>query len=367
MALAACIEHLEYEDESALSLLWDAIMELAKQHMGLKKHLIHNIFSTIFDVPGFLDQINSSLGGGQVSAKGVGALITFLMVVVSADVARREHPAVKPMIRSLTRLASPDQKAQLKEIGIQGLSATAAVHGLVRMQPQHDNDFPDDFKKISVFPTVDELNAPPSSPEALVHEWRGDPGESTVKYLDRQFRLLREDMVHPLKEEINEHFGPVQAARKPRLRFPEPRVCQVCAKDFCPPYLEMTFGLPNELKAKLKDKSPKQIQEFLKDEGERNVLGKDSIVLFIRDRKVVHIGVIVFREPAEMMEGDVQSGVLKVGVCFRGKQVLERLLRMGSNPVSEYAIQVRTSIFSHEPVLNCLRGKALHSCICFEL
>jgi hypothetical protein len=74
---------------------------------------------------------------------------------------------------------------------------------------RHDNDH-QDFRSITLCPSASEVNtdAPPALPRGVL------PGEDGL--LERQFRLLREDMVSSLKESLK---GP---PRHPNLVFSQP-------------------------------------------------------------------------------------------------------------------------------------------------
>lgn len=67
---------------------------------------------------------------------------------------------------------------------------------------RHDNDF-NDIRKISIFPTADELATDnPFLPRAIeiAEHLKGPDG--LAFHIDGQFRLLREDMLRDLREEI---------------------------------------------------------------------------------------------------------------------------------------------------------------------
>ena len=74
---------------------------------------------------------------------------------------------------------------------------------------RHDNDH-QDFRSISLCPSAGEVNtdAPPALPRGVL------PGEDGL--LERQFRLLREDMVSSLKESLK------RPQRHPNLSFSQP-------------------------------------------------------------------------------------------------------------------------------------------------
>nr|XP_022295270.1 NFX1-type zinc finger-containing protein 1-like [Crassostrea virginica] len=70
-----------------------------------------------------------------------------------------------------------------------------------RRQQQHENqDPPDDFHDLSVLPTIQDLQFN-KKPILRVNKTKGGY-DNLQQYLDIQFRLLREDYLHPLREGI---------------------------------------------------------------------------------------------------------------------------------------------------------------------
>ena len=72
---------------------------------------------------------------------------------------------------------------------------------------RHDNDF-EDFRSIRVVPTVAEMNSrrPPCLPirHASDEVDDGDLDAVSGVVLDRQFRILREDLVGPMRDALRE-------------------------------------------------------------------------------------------------------------------------------------------------------------------
>lgn len=73
---------------------------------------------------------------------------------------------------------------------------------------RHNNDF-EDFRQISILPTTEEINctAPPFLRRSVYLDDPNTEPNRPVVYLDNTFRLLREDMLYELREEISLIFG----------------------------------------------------------------------------------------------------------------------------------------------------------------
>lgn len=73
---------------------------------------------------------------------------------------------------------------------------------------RHDNDFVD-FRQISILPTADELRSdkvPFLRPSAFLDDPKTKENR-TASHMDNQFRLLREDLLYEMREEISIVFG----------------------------------------------------------------------------------------------------------------------------------------------------------------
>jgi hypothetical protein len=73
---------------------------------------------------------------------------------------------------------------------------------------RHDNDFAD-FRKISILPTADEVTSPeaPFLRRCDPTHTLSEPALAVSQCLDDQFRLLREDMLYEIKDELQIAFG----------------------------------------------------------------------------------------------------------------------------------------------------------------
>jgi hypothetical protein len=118
----------------------------------------------------------------------------------------------KPSI--LSELFNSSQQS-IKDIGYRidhilatfnsGASVAAAVGG---PGGRHDDDFAD-FREISILPTADEIlsQQPPFlRPSGVLED--SDGGETrAADYLDNTFRLLREEMINEMREELQTALG----------------------------------------------------------------------------------------------------------------------------------------------------------------
>lgn len=82
---------------------------------------------------------------------------------------------------------------------------------------RHDNDFTD-FRQISIYPSSGELSStiPPFYRQA-VEISQSDPAQRTARHLDNQFRLLREDMLAELRDDIAIATGKQKGKRRSQI------------------------------------------------------------------------------------------------------------------------------------------------------
>ena len=146
--------------------------------------------------------------------------------------------------------------------------------------------------------------------------------------LDRQFRLLREDMIAPTKEELSEELRLLQQNPNGcRKLFANPRVVQVELKP--KPCVLVRVDTTPALRGRLSkfttknDKKSKKDRKGFLEEAGRRCLGRDYMVLFLTgDGTVTHVGVIVLRDPDQIAES---VDYLTVGISLVGGSIEEFL------------------------------------------
>eukprot|EP01034_Spumella_vulgaris_P035208 gene35208-43406_t len=133
--------------------------------------------------------------------------------------------------------------------------------------------------------------------------------------LDRQFRLLREDMVAPLKIELSGILRPpppsvttgtssstAKPARKPHtvFKFPQPRAVSVEVDAKSPSaasYVMVEFEMSPDLLNRMgRLKTKKDVESFFESGGGKHILKRESPVFFIAGDRVVNMGIVLFRD-----------------------------------------------------------------------
>eukprot|EP01032_Pedospumella_encystans_P023366 gene23366-26450_t len=202
-------------------------------------------------------------------------------------------------------------------------AAMTNLDALRALDPQHDNDFPLDYRSIQIIPTADEINSSKALPGTALVPTSGPPDEAAI--LDRQFRLLREDMVAPIVAELHElkaapasqNTRTVEQLKK-RL-YAGPTLVDVAVDQFSAS-VTVLVPIPPHMKARLSKMNRKERTAFCSDGPGRRILARDSLLLFLDDSKSVqHTGRVVRNDSKdEFLRYD---GYFCIGVEFSGEEL----------------------------------------------
>ncbi|KAG9229292.1 putative AAA family ATPase [Amylocarpus encephaloides] len=211
---------------------------------------------------------------------------------------------------------------------------------------RHDNDFVD-YRETAIFPTADEFMSdtqPFYRPAKEIAQ--AEPENRVGIHLDNQFRLLREDMLAELRDDVHIATGKKKGRRSPvileRLSLAgtdcgESKKWKQCA-------LKLHCGLGMEKFTKM---STAERKTYLKSNPRS--LKHQSFGCLLQGGQIVAFA-ILDRDEAGLLE-DPPAITLKI--C--GDDAFRTLLLAlkGKTPV-DY-IQVDTPFFAYEPVLRCLQ------------
>jgi hypothetical protein len=216
---------------------------------------------------------------------------------------------------------------------------------------RHDNDFPD-FRKISILPTADELTSkePPFLRRAA--QVLEDPAVSDqdlfAMHLDNQFRLLREDMLGEMREELQIARG-LKKGRHRGLVLKGFRAIGVdCGSEpkFTPWALKLQCLRDFPEMAKLE---PKKRKEYWKKDINKKTLQHQSLACLLMDGEVVAF-------PAINRNEDLLAAVPPVLLLqFKGEASTTKALLRLKTAKDIKLVQIDTAVFSYEPILQRLQ------------
>ncbi|KAG0645114.1 NFX1-type zinc finger-containing 1 [Hyphodiscus hymeniophilus] len=314
---------------------------------------LQDILLIIADPPTLWNELIRSHKNGSLNENATNGFAWLLLELLS--MAPNENIEVMEIAKSVTNsrslLESSSHKTRVLGYKIQHFlrvktSCATANPDSAGPGGRHDNDFVD-YRETAIFPTADEFMSdaqPFYRPAQEIAQ--AEPGNRVGVHLDNQFRLLREDMLAELRDDVRIATGKKKGRRSPVIleslslagtECGEPKKWKQCA-------LKLRCGLGLERFAKMSTVERKTYLKnnprSLKHQSFGCLLQGDHILAFA----------ILDRDEVGLLE-DPPAITLKI--C--GDDALKTLLLAlkGTMPV-DY-IQVDTPFFAYEPVLRCLQ------------
>ncbi|OJA15476.1 hypothetical protein AZE42_06348 [Rhizopogon vesiculosus] len=319
--------------------------------------VLDHLLTAIVDPPIFWTAFCQAFDQGDLDEQGqesFAMLLLRLMNLTIGNTSSYRDVAKKPSI--LSKLLNSSQQS-VKDIGyrIEHILSTfksgtpvAAVGG---PGGRHDNDFVD-FREISILPTADEIlsQQPPFLRPSGVLE---DPdGEETraADYLDNTFRLLREEMINEMREELQTALG----KKKGRHRG-------LTIDDVM---LDGVYSGTNDRKTRwgiklqcqddfksMKSVPDKQRRSYLeKDPAGSKILKHQSLVCILSGNQIISFGSIHRVEELLARKPPV------IVIQLEGEASIEKTLLRLQSPDNIRLIQIDTALFAFEPVLKVLQN-----------
>jgi hypothetical protein len=238
----------------------------------------------------------------------------------------------------------------------------------------HDND-PENIRDINILTTASELDCceqpylpPPDGSEFITNK--------EAATLDRIFRLMREDMLGSLRQELGDELKRKQGEYT-RL-FTSPSLVGI---DFKPePHLLLSIDMNPRLAGRVRKMKRGEAIDFFENGPGRKVLGQDSLVILLDVERrggdappkttSLVVGVVVERRsmippPNKGEDGKDRSwpaASLRVGVAFLGGSIasippsLQGLQhRAHGRRLASHMFCASASLFAYEPVLRALQ------------
>ncbi|KAG5917771.1 hypothetical protein E4U42_007121 [Claviceps africana] len=210
---------------------------------------------------------------------------------------------------------------------------------------RHDNDF-SDYRKISVFPTSDEFaSSQQSFYRTALEVERSAPEERTQAHLDNQFRLLREDMLSELREDVQTALG----RKKSHRRVQKLGNLSPVGIDSGDEYRGRKCALMVRIRSGLEfmqNKANEQRIKYLKDNY--SLLKNQSFGALYSQQEVIGFAYL-FRDIDKLAQVPV------VELRFTTTDDLSRALAVFEKNREVDFVLVDTPVFAYEPVLERLK------------
>jgi hypothetical protein len=225
---------------------------------------------------------------------------------------------------------------------------------------RHDNDLPN-FRDIAILPTADEVQSKQLPFLRHSSELEDSSGESTriADYLDNTFRLLREDMIAEMREELQALDG---GNKRRRANVIDGLIFDGVyhgTDDRKMPWgvkLKCIDDLPPLKKIDVKDR-----KAYLTDDhAGRKILRHQSLICVVVDGEVVGFGTV------NRVEDLLVPSPPTIVIQLDGRASTNRTILRLRNAKNVKLLQIDTAIFAFEPVLKALQ-KTRHIPVSDEL
>ena len=213
---------------------------------------------------------------------------------------------------------------------------------------RHDNDF-EDFRRVAIFPTADEFLST-EKPFYRRAEAIGEaiPEHRVAMHLDNQFRLLREDMLAELREDLQAATGKTKSRRPASVLTKLTVVGLFCGEEKKRRPAALAVRCERGLEP-LIYRSPSDRKKFLSDN--RNFLKHQSFGCIIQEDNIVAFATLERNEDALLQDPPI------VMLQVFGDEALKKALLALKLRCDLRFILVDTPIFAYEPVLKCLQER----------
>ena len=318
--------------------------------------LLRKVLMKIVDPPFFWDAYQKSFLNQELNDNAQLSFAWLLLQLCSLPTDNAERYRNVPEIQTIVDLLLASSSSAIRTGGqkikhvLDTCAPVAATGNRFGPGPggRHDNDFVD-FRKISILPTTDELESvePAFIQSSNVLENPETESNRVAIHLDNQFRLLREDMLYEMREELQIATG------KKKGHHRGAKILTLTVKGLeCGEEKKRTkWGLIvtgetdiPQLKSKQDVKSRKA---YLLEH--RSILKHQSLVCLIVGKEVVAFPTINRNED---LLAKVPSEII---LQFEGGESTTNALRKLKQGDDVTLVQIDTALFSYEPILKGLQ------------
>ena len=316
---------------------------------------LRRIIRALVDPPIFWDGLLRALEMNVLTPESVHCFAWMLLQLVT-----QQEPDSKPYVKlalseavqqALQQSSRPETRnlnQKIKHI----ISTVAVPHAGQEKGPggRHNNDF-EDFRQIVILPTVDELASSDLPFMRFATEVDEAEGQSRLAmHLDNQFRLLREDMVRDLREDLQAALIPGKRQRRGQL-IQGLRLtgleCDIGSRQGWALVFECRDGLRVLPKG---DHSKRE--QFLRDH--RKVLANGSLACLLADGKLVGLSLIWRKESRLAQVPPV------LHVHLPDSEIAVRHILSGLRAAKDVQmVQLGTAAYAYEPILQQLQNAKL--------
>jgi hypothetical protein len=316
---------------------------------------LQRLLRALVEAPGFWDSLVIAFGARQLQQSTERSFSwLFFQLVVSPPELAEEYRNVAldtDIVRSLLRSPDPETLSNARKINhivsLYSYNEVVPPDWLEAPGWRHSNDS-HSYREISILPTSDEINST-DRPHLRTVDQIDDlkltsPIEMLMVHVENQFRLLREDLVHDTRENVQVALGNRKGKRigepitdlfltniytdeksKWGLKF-------TCSKDL--PFFSFAFDYEDR-RARL--------------ENERNYLRHGSFACLLSGSEIIAFVTII--RDVNLLAQDPPAIAVQLGGRANIKDILFQLRRCSLVSL----VQINTPLFAYEPVLRGLQ------------
>ena len=344
-------EFFNNQAAAVLTYLQAPDLKIMNEGVLLKKVLVK-----IVDPPFFWDAYRDSFLKHELNDKAQLSFAWLLLQLCSLPTDNAERYRTIPEIQTIVDLllASPSSAIRTGGQKIKHVLDTCtpiATKGN-KFGPgpggRHDNDFVD-FRKISILPTTDELESMERAfiqPSDVLEEPETASSRVAI-HLDNQFRLLREDMLHEMREELHIATGKKKGYHRGTKIFTLKVKGLECGEERKRTKWGLIVAGRNDIPQLKNKRDAKSRKAYLSEH--RNIFKHQSLACLIVGKEVVAFPTINRNE--NLLAKDPPEIILQ----FEGGESTTNALRKLKLGDDVTLIQIDTALFSYEPILKGLQ------------
>ncbi|KAI6121074.1 hypothetical protein F5141DRAFT_1200869 [Pisolithus sp. B1] len=305
--------------------------------------VLNSVIVNIVDPPIFWNEFHRAFESGTLNERAervFAKVLSYLLQMPNRDTTIYRQLANRPSM--LDKIINSDQQEVRSEgylikyiLSPAGAALTDSADFDFVPGGRHDNDFVD-FREIAILPTADELSSNKDPALRRASHLEDPEGKKTrvADYLDNTFRLLRDDMMHELKEDTDIALKKKQGRQRGLV------IDGIKAVD-------IYAGPENRRTRWVQEKDRKRF--FLDDRRGSRMLRHKSLACLIGDGAILGLGTIHREEDLLAKKPPI------IIFQIEGQVSLSKALLQLKTTKHLRLIQIDCAVFAFEPVLKALQ------------